>query len=181
LTLKQLKSDRPSPRSRLIAGLLVSLVAVVGVAAAPAVGRAKRTIAPPGNSAVNQYVEDIPTAKGNRPTSTITPGGPGGGSTGRGASSGAGGRLSSTAARAFAKHGATGRSAAALASATGAGASPPRHVSGATGGGSSPLATLVKDTTGSGSGSGLGAILPVLLIVIAITGAALALKRRRTA
>lgn len=132
--------------------------------------RSTGTIAPPGNSAVSQYVEDIPTAKGERPTSTIHPGG-GPGRPGGGASV----PLSQGAARALNHRGPDGRGAAAVAEAT----SPLGHGLGGTGGGSSPFATIVK--TATGSSGGLGALLPILLIVVAIGGGLIALRRRRTA
>lgn len=120
-------------RSTLI-GLLVAL-------ALPATASARgQTVAPPGNSGVNQYVESVPTAKGNRPTATISPGGGGGntrggtGNTGGGGSAGrtsaasgngaAGGGaspLTPSAQRALARQGSRGRQVAALAAATGPG------------------------------------------------------------
>jgi hypothetical protein len=58
----------------------------------------KGTVAPPGNSGVSQYVEDVPTVKGGKPSSTIVVthnggGGSGhsGGGTGSGPSGGSGG------------------------------------------------------------------------------------------
>jgi len=105
-----------------------------------------RTIAPPGNSGVNQYVESIPTANGSQPTNTVHPGGgshgsgggpagggpagggPGGGGAagggtggGAGATGGApapGGAIAPSTTRALAAAGPDGVAAAALARAT---------------------------------------------------------------
>ncbi len=67
------------------------LTLVLAFAVVPAVGQARnRTIAPPGNSGVGQYVESIPTAGGSRPTNTVHPLGGGsnsGGSHGGGSNS----------------------------------------------------------------------------------------------
>jgi hypothetical protein len=158
-----------------IAGLMIFLL--IAAAASARV----RTIAPPGNSAVNQYVENIPTANGNRPTSTVHPGG----GVGSGGSGGGGRGLSAPTEHAFAKRGRDGASAAALANATAPANGPAAGGSGAGGSGgssgtsSSPLATLLKAATGSSSHGGLGPSLPVILIVIAFGGAALGLRRRR--
>ena len=51
-------------------------IALAILLALPAVAEASsRTLAPPGNSGVSQYVETVPTAGGGRPTSTVHPGG----------------------------------------------------------------------------------------------------------
>jgi hypothetical protein len=72
---------------------------VAGSMALPAAAFAggKGTVAPPGNSGVSQYVEDVPTVKGGKPTNTIVVshnggGGSGhsGGGTGSGSSGGSG-------------------------------------------------------------------------------------------
>src|ERR1700728_4364481 len=83
------------------------------VLALPAAAAAKgptKTLAPPGNSGVNQYVETVPTSKGDRPTSTIPRGGrPGSGT------------VSPVTAHALSSLGANGTGAAAFADATGTG------------------------------------------------------------
>jgi len=158
-----------------------------------------RTIAPPGNSGVSQYVEDIPTARGPRPTSTINPGGGGSGAssspgasgrgsaspTGRGSAGGVGRTSTGVPAstlRALARHGASGRRAAALAVATAPAVA--RHARGKAkreaGDGTSPLLALVKTATGGSSGgAGLGVLLPVIFALVAAGGVALGLMRRR--
>ncbi|MHB8691969.1 MAG: hypothetical protein ACYDHH_12055 [Solirubrobacteraceae bacterium] len=147
-----------------------------------------KTIAPPGNSAITQYTEVVPTAKGNQPTSTIHPGSPGssgtggpgasGGSPGSGGSAGASAALPQATVRAFAKQGKDGLRAAALAaSAPGPSQRSGKHSS--TGSGSSPIATLVNAATGSSSSTGLRSSLLVILLVVAIGGTTLGLRRRR--
>lgn len=162
------------------AGLLIALLLP---ASAVAHGR---TVAPPGNSGVGQYLETIPTAGGGRPTGTVRPGG------------GGPKALSPTVERAFAKQGAVGRSAAALANATapvsassaqrsapsqsrGSAASrtTPQSALSTSRGGDSPASSLAKALTGSSSGGGLGLLLPAILVMFAIGGGVLALLRRR--
>ena len=151
-----------------VIGLFVLLVLPASALAKP------RTIAPPGNSGVSQYQEDVPTAKGNRPTNTIVPGG---GSHGGGSS---GGTISTSTLRALDKQGSAGRKAAALAEATAPGSTPPAKSGGAnTDPGSSPVSSVVKALTGSSSSGGLGPLLPIILIVSLLGAAALALLRRR--
>jgi hypothetical protein len=163
-----------------VIGLLVSLVLPASAMAA------KVTIAPPGNSGVSQYQEDVPTAKGNQPSSTIAPGGGGGGgggTKGPGASSG----LSSSTLRALDNQGSAGRKAAALAEATAPGAGHPARppankiTGGSQDSGSSPISSVVKALTGSSSSGGLGPLLPIILLASLFGAAALALLRRRRA
>jgi len=160
----------------LAAGVLIALLLP-----ASAVART-RTVAPPGNSGVSQYLETIPTAKGGRPTGTIHQG------------TGGSGTLSPAIQRAFARQGAAGRSAAALANATvpvsahsqsgrstGARAVASQPPAASSGSGGSPASSLAKALTGSSGGGGLGTLLPVILVVCAIGGGVLALLRRRRA
>jgi hypothetical protein len=155
---------------RTVIGLLVLVLLVL-----PASALAKlRTIAPPGNSGVSQYQEDVPTAKGNRPTDTIVPGG---GSHGGGSS---GGTISTSTLRALDKQGSAGRKAAVLAEATAPGSARPAKSGGANiAPGSSPVSSVVKALTGSSSSGGLGPLLPIILIVSLLGAAALAILRRR--
>src|SRR5450755_1244136 len=121
--------------------VLLALLIALGVAV-PAEARF-RTIAPPGNSGVGQYVETLPTAGGSRPTNTVHPvaggshggggggsigggGGGGGGSIGGGSGGGTSGggtsagssSVSSPTLHALAAHGSDGAKAAALVRAT---------------------------------------------------------------
>ena len=173
--------------------------------AAPASAEASnRTIAPPGNSGVGQYVETVPTAGGGRPTGTVhpvggavgRPGGPGGTSSGGGGAARGGSAITPSTQHALAKQGPAGVAAAALAEAT----APQRPRSSARAGhrtssfatgpassasaasaseGSSPAASVVKALSGSTSGGGLGPLLPIVLIGSVLAAAVLALMRRR--
>jgi hypothetical protein len=158
-----------------VIGLLVSLVLPASALAASS----PTTIAPPGNSGVSQYREDVPTAKGNRPSSAFTPGG--------GGSNGSGGSVSPSTLRALNKQGSAGRKAAALAQATAptsgtpAGPKTVKANAGSQDFGASPVTSVVKALTGSSNGGGLGALLPIILIACLLGVTALALLRRRRA
>jgi hypothetical protein len=172
---------------------LAAAIAVITPARAAAPGA--RTIAPPGNSAVAQYLESIPGANGARPTNTIRPGGRRNPNT-----------VGSATERAFAGEGVDGLSAVALARATapaaagtglrptarahsrqehapllpaGAIAADPPSGSGRDGG--SAAGAVTKALSGSSTGDGLGPLLPAVLIVTTIGGAAFGLRRRRRA
>jgi hypothetical protein len=154
-------------------------VALALCAVAPA---AADTVAPPGNSGVDQYMEVVPSAKG--------PSAPG---TQRDA-------LSSAAQRQLESQGAEGRRLARIVNTTAPAppattkrSQPSRKATAPAGGhstaerparvprGDSPLASVAK-AIGDGSGSGgMGAVLPLLLVVSTAVLAALALWRRRSA
>ncbi len=188
-------------------GLCVSVLAVL---AFPAVATAKPvTVAPPGNSAVNQYVESVPTAGGGRPDGSIHTGsgapGRSGGSGGSGGSSA--GSIPATTQRSLNAQGADGQRAAALALATsptpsvsrpGSGsasgssgashqkshrpagaAGPPLHPTASTSQGASPLSAVFKALTGSTSSGGLGLLLPIILVVSFLAASVLGIARRR--
>jgi hypothetical protein len=177
--------------------VIVAAAVAVSLAATPAASAYK--LAPPGNSAVSQYVENVPGAKGNQPTLAIhSHGGPG--------SSNASGALTTATQRTLSSQGTDGTRAAAIAAAT----APPgvrgvnrRHPGGGatggpgTGGGAtgsggttgstpvsgsvvSPTSAVLKAVTGSAT-HGLGALLPVILVVSAIGAGLLSVLRRRSA
>lgn len=131
-----------------------------------------RKFAPPGNSAISQYVESVPTAGGGRPTATIHHGG-----------TGWSGNLTEATQRAFSRQGTDARAAAALAGATApARGEGTQHQSGGSSPAAgftstSPLDSLLKAATGSSSSGGIGLWLPAVLIVVLLGGAALALRR----
>jgi hypothetical protein len=157
---------------RVVIGLLVSLVLPASAFAA------KHTVAPPGNSGVSQYQEDVPTAKGNQPSNTV---GPGGGSHGGGST---GGSLSPSTLRALDAQGSAGAKAAALAQATAPHIGHPighRTVKTSGPSGSSPVASVVKALTGSSNSGGMGPLLPIILVAALLGAAVLALARRRRA
>jgi hypothetical protein len=148
-------------------------------AAAPA---AAETIAPPGNSGVDQYLEVVPSAKGPAAPGTQ------------------GHALSSAVQRKLQSQGAEGRRLAQIVNTTAparpattkppratrkAGAPAVKHAAADRPAplprGDSPLASVAK-AIGDGSGSGgMGAALPLLLIVSTTVLAAVALWRRRSA
>jgi hypothetical protein len=149
-------------------------VALALCAATPA---AADTIAPPGNSGVDQYMEVVPSAKGPSAPGTQQR------------------ALSSTVQRKLQSHGAEGRQLAQIVKttapaqpattkrsqpkrgATHQAASRPAPVPR----GASPLASVAK-AIGDGSGSGgMGPVLPLLLVVSTTVLAAVALWRRRSA
>ena len=82
---------------------LLGFLALALALAAPAAAQ-RGTLAPPGNSGVDEYKETIPTSRGNRPTDSV-PGGGGGG----------GGGLSQGAQRSLDRLGADGQAVADLA------------------------------------------------------------------
>ncbi len=200
-------------RAIAIAVLLVVLAMMVTVptsvgattTAATATARAP-TVAPPGNSGVDQYVESIPTAGGKRPTNTIHPGGGGPGASGSsgggpgGPSGGFGsgsGSLARSTQQALARQGSDGLRTGALARSAAPGAlgganrgaagtvattHASRAVLGvkAAGISSSPLTSIFNALTGSGSSGGLGPLLPAILILSALGAGVLALGRRRS-
>ncbi|MDQ6605144.1 MAG: hypothetical protein M3Z06_01180, partial [Actinomycetota bacterium] len=88
--------------------LIAAAAAAVGLVATPAASAYK--LAPPGNSAVSQYVENVPGAKGNVPTLAIH-------SHGGSSSSGASGAVAPSTQQALASQGSDGARAAALANA----------------------------------------------------------------
>jgi hypothetical protein len=159
---------------RLVLGVAIAL----GVLA-PAAHATIRTIAPPGNSGVQQYLESVPTASGNRPTNSVHVGGAGGG----GRHGGGGGGITPSTQRRLTALGAAGAGVAALTKATAPRISrrTPRRAAKrlAAGGGraaKSPVAA-VADTL-AGSTSGLGTLLPVILLGTLLGSAAIVVVRR---
>jgi hypothetical protein len=126
---------------------------------------------PPDNSAIGQYVEDVPGAGGARPSETPGGGGPVGGAPGAGL-------LSPAASQALAEQGAAGRSAARLAEDT----APEKGDGGpaaAGGGRGSGIKGIVDAVTGSDS-DGMGVVLPIILGASVLAALLLlALRRRR--
>lgn len=174
---------------------IILLVALAATAVPSAAMARSTTAAPPGNSAVNQYLENVPTANGSRPANTIH--------IGSGGSGGGGGSSSAVSARtqqSLARQGSDGVAAIALAretapavtasaghgaastigaGSTGASGGPGSSAGSGTTSGSSAIGTLVNALTGGSSQGGLGPVLPVILVVTAIGAVALAAARRR--
>ncbi|MEA2266092.1 MAG: hypothetical protein QOE27_1675 [Solirubrobacteraceae bacterium] len=167
--------------------LAASVVCSILLATASVAGAAARqTLAPPGNSGVDQYFETVPGAGGNvgvRPLPASAPT--------SAAGSGAPGRAASGQARALARFGADGRAAAAVAAATRP-AGPGRPGSGSgSGPGSGPgprgfapppkptgAASALLTVLGGSDQGGLGIAFP-LVLAGALAGAVLVLALRR--
>ncbi|HEY3727742.1 MAG TPA: hypothetical protein VGL51_11240 [Solirubrobacteraceae bacterium] len=164
---------------------------------------------PQGNAGVNQYIESVPTAHGNRPTNSVhsrgsVHSGGGGGGTGGGGSGGAGGgtggssgsnhagsssgSISQATQKALSSRGSDGRAAVAVALAMAP--TVPRHhrdvaaaggsgSANAAGRGNSALGSVVDALTGSATNGGLGAGLPAILIVTLFGAAGMAILRYR--
>jgi hypothetical protein len=135
--------------------------------------------APPGNAAVDQYQESIPTPSGNRPSASVN-------DDGRGRSV-----LDVQTARDLNQQGSAGQRLVELAEATGVPGGSRRpavpgdrpKVSVGDAEGSSFLTSLAtRSLTGAeGGGGGMGLALPVLLGVIALAGMAYAMRRKPVA
>lgn len=175
----------------IVSRILIALV--VAALALPAASTAHlRTIAPPGNPAISQYLETVPTDKGQSPTSSSQGSQPSAnqpsaltpaqrqtlehaGSDGR-TLVGVVNATSPTAAPTRGSHGRRNRTGAASAGGGGSGPIPEAGLSGR--GVSSPTGSLVAAVGGSG---GMGALLPILLgIVVLGVIARAAIRWRRT-
>ena len=154
---------------RVIVGLTSALLALALAAPAPAPAQ-RGTLAPPGNSGVDEYKETIPTSRGSRPTDSL--GGGGGG----------GGGLNPAARRSLDRLGPDGQRVAELADRTAPPARAPRErrpVAGRTAE-DSPFGAVFKRVLGVGDdGSGTGALLPLTLLAGLAGLMAIALLRRR--
>jgi hypothetical protein len=190
--------------SMVMRALILGLIVTVALPAAA--GAAGRPLVPQGNSGANQYVESIPTAGGQRPTSSV-----GANQTGSAGSSSTSSILTPSVRAALASQGHDGRQTAALARAyapatgsrgrsrgggvltgggsSGAGSAGARAPTGAAapaagtsaGAGSSPSALLVRSVTGFGGQGGLGPGLSAVLLLSALGAGVLAVLRRRRA
>jgi hypothetical protein len=176
----------------------LSIVIALGILA-PTAHAKVRTVTPPGNSGVQQYVESIPTVSGGRPTGSVhsvavAGGGHNGGGSSGGATTGGGGPITASTQRRLAAQGTAGAAAATLARATAPrvsrpGAKTPGSGKAAgsnrstgtaiqTGGGASAVGSVADAVTGSASTGGLGTLLPVILLVTLLGSGATALLRR---
>lgn len=192
--------------SRLVAAAVV-LVPLALFAPQSASAQSNGTV-PSGNSAISEYLESIPTASGGKSTTKIhrshggrsgaaSPSGNGGsgtgtgggGANGGGGGSGQTGALSSSSYRDLSSQGTIGAQDAAFARSTAPAA--PRHSStpgssgasssgaGSSGNSVSPASAVLKSLTGSASSGGLGALLPAILVLVAVAGGVVSLLRRR--
>jgi hypothetical protein len=159
--------------------LPLAILAVLALfAPATASAQVAGTNAPPGNSAIDEYLESLPSPSGNTPTGTVIRVRPR--------------PLAGAAGRALRAEGADGKRLEQIVSATAptaalrAAASGTANLPAAAGGqapaptshGRSPLRS-VADAVLTGSGGGMGAAFPVLLLVLVAGTLVLALRRRR--
>jgi hypothetical protein len=151
--------------------------ALLALALAAPASAQRGTIAPPGNSSVDEYLETVPTSRGNRPSGSFGSGGGGGG-----------GGVSGETRRSLDRLGPQGQAVADLARST---SPPPRRGRGDGRGPvtevpgddeASPLGAIVKRVVGAGGDDGgSGALLPVTLLAALVGLAAMAFLRRRRA
>jgi hypothetical protein len=151
--------------------LLPALVTLVLLAVpAGAAAQAPQTNAPPGNSAIDEYLETVPSASGNQ-----VPSAPG-------AAGSAGNRGGLTPAQRT-KLERLGPDGKALANAVDATAPPSatkssKQIDG--GNGRSPISAVFDAATGSDGGGGMGVVLPIILLASLLGVIALVVLRRRS-
>ena len=149
--------------------VLSALVALVLLATpAAAAAQAPQTNAPPGNSAIDEYLETVPSASGNR-----VPKPPASGEA----------TLSAAERARLERLGPDGKALADAVDSTSAPAAAPKR-DGATpvsGQGRSPLSEVFDAAVGRDGGGGMGVLLPVILLASLLGVVALAVLRRRSA
>ena len=150
--------------TRAIAALVVLALALPALAHA----QAPQTNAPPGNSAVDEYLETVPGASGNARPRAPTP-------------SGAAGSALTAAERArLERLGPDGKTLADAVEAT----APAKRAAASDkldldGGGGSPARELLDAVAGDDGGGGMGLVLPAILIAALLAAITLVLLRRR--
>ncbi len=151
--------------------VLVALVLLAVPVSAMAAAQAPQTNAPPGNAAIDEYLETVPSATGNQ-----RPREPGTGS--------AGTTTLTPAERArLEKLGPDGKALADAVDATAPQSAAKRGRTIDTGSveGRSPIASVLDAATGSDGGAGMGVLLPLILLASLLGIVALAVLRRRSA
>jgi hypothetical protein len=150
-----------------------SLVMATGASANP------NGLTPPGNSGVSQYIEDVPTVRGAKPTSEIVIPPSGGSGPTRPSGPATPPKLPTPVVKELIHAGNAGKNAEAVAQAT---VSPPVRTKPARvpTPPSSTAGQLVK-TLGGSTGGGFGEFLPVFLIAILVIVSALGILGRRKA
>jgi hypothetical protein len=164
-------------RSTALATVAVLLAAFSSLLA-PSAALAKtpgKGYAPPGNSGVSQYIEDVPTASGGKPSSSVVipPSGGSGGSGGAGSSS-----IPTSVSRKLDRDGSNGKHADALAKATGESLSSGHARPAVRAAAPPPSRQVLAALDGSSGGGGLGVLLPVILIGSLVIVSAVGLLRR---
>jgi hypothetical protein len=150
--------------------VLSALVALVLVAApAAAVAQAPSTNAPPGNSAIDEYLETVPAATGNQ-----RPRPPGGGSTS--------GALTPTQRARLERLGPDGKALVGVVDATSPARTSTRKRPTAPGAthGRSPLGGVIAAAAGHDGGAGMGVVLPAILLASLLAIVAIVVVRRRS-
>ena len=152
-----------------MARVLAAIAAFVLVLSPAALAQSPQTNAPPGNSAIDEYLETIPSASGS-----VRPRGPGGGA----------GALTPALRRRLDRLGPDGRTLARLVASTTSEAPRAvparREVAAATSASRSPAGALIAAATGQDDGGGLGPVLPVILIASLVgAGTAVVVRARR--
>ena len=151
--------------TRAITALVVLALALPALAHA----QAPQTNAPPGNSAVDEYLETVPGATGNARPRTPTPGGSGGSA------------LTAAERARLERLGPDGKTLAdaveATAPAKRAAAEVKPDLDAA---GGSPARELLDAVAGDDGGGGMGLVLPAILIAALLAAITLVLLRRRT-
>jgi hypothetical protein len=148
--------------------LLSALVVLVLALPAGATAQSQQTNAPPGNSAIDEYLETVPSATGNQRPGAAGPAGSGGGGL-------------TPAQRA--KLDRLGPDGKALANAVDATAPPTatktsRQIDSENG--RSPISAVFDAATGSNGGGGMGIVLPIILLASLLGVIALVVLRRRS-
>jgi len=145
---------------------LVALVALALALPATSLAKAAQTNAPPGNSAIDEYLETVPGASGNqRPRS------PG--------KAGAGSALTPAQRARLERLGADGKALAAAVDSTSSGRSSKKQHAPPSGGSRSPLGKVADTLSGNDGGSGMGIVLPAILIAALLAAILVVLLRRR--
>ena len=145
------------------------LCVLVGVAlVVPSAASGQRSDAPPGNSAIDEYLETVPNATGN-----TRPRPPGSGNADSGLTQQQRARLE--------RLGADGKALAdavdATAPATGAS---PKQAAPPAADGRSPLSEVLDAAAGRDGGGGMGIVLPAILVATLLLVIALVVARRRS-
>ena len=145
---------------------LVALVALALAFPAASPAQAPQTNAPPGNSAIDEYLETVPGASGNR-----RPRPPGQG--------GAASTLTPAQRASLERRGADGKTLANAVDATSSGKASKKELALPETDGRSPLREVVGAVGGSDGGGGMGVVLPAILIAVLLAAILAVLLRRR--
>jgi hypothetical protein len=151
---------------------LSTLVALMLLALpAAAMAQEPQTNAPPGNSAIDEYLETVPSSTGNqRPRQP-----------GSGGANGSGPVLTAAQRKRLERLGPDGKILADAVDATAPPAAKPRQkIDPTSAEGRSPIAAILEAAVGSDGGDGMGIFLPVILLGSLLGVIALVMLRRRS-